>query len=408
MSPAARLVVLFAAAGHFWHHVLTGLFLTLAVLLERVWDRPYAEIISLWAAGAMMIGLGAPLAGWMADRFGHARMMAMFYLGIGAAAVAAGLVAGPSGMAVALGAIGLFGAIYHPVGMAWVSMTAPVHIRGRIMGYLGIAGSIGVALAAVIAGGLAAIGGWRLAMILPGLLTMAGGAWLVAAIASGRIAAAPAHAAPLAAGAAHDDERAPLGVLVVLAVTFSLGSVVYAAFSRALPKWFSDTLALDGQDAARLGLIVGAALLMGSVGQLVGGRLADRLPFKWLYAGTFALKLVPLALAAVLGGPVAVLLAVVIGFTFDLSAPVENLLLARYSSGRRRGLAFGMKFAMGFAAAPIGVGLVAWAYGESGSGSGALYGILALLTGLMLAAALLLPGEGARKRRAVPVAAPAE
>lgn len=408
MSPAARLVVLFASAGHFWHHVLTGLFLTLAVLLEGIWRRPYAEIISLWTAGAILIGLGAPLAGWMADRFGHARMMAVFYLGIGAAAVAAGLVAGPSGMAVALGAIGLFGAIYHPVGMAWVSMAAPIPIRGRIMGYLGIAGSIGVALAAVIAGGLAAIGGWRMAMILPGLLTMAGGAWLVAAIATGRVDAAPSHAAPAAGAASTGDERAPLGVLVVLAVTFSLGSIVYQAFSTALPKWFSDTLALDGQDAARLGLVVGAALLTGSVGQLVGGRLADRLPFKWLYAGTFALKLVPLALAAVLGGPVAVLLAVVIGFTFDMSAPVENLLLARYSSGRRRGLAFGIKFAMGFAAAPIGVGLVAWAYGEAGGGAGMLYGILAVLTGLMLAAALLLPAEAARPRRAVAATGPAE
>ena len=404
MSPQARLTVLFASAGHFWHHVLTGLFLTLAVILEGVWARPYAEIISLWTLGAMLIGLGAPLAGWMADRFGHGRMMALFYLGIGASSVAAGFVSGPSGMAAALAAIGLFGAIYHPVGMAWVSMAAPVPIRGRIMGYLGIAGSIGVALAAVIAGGLAAIGGWRLAMILPGLVTMAGGVWLVAAIASGRVEGAPVQAAP-AAGATTGEARAPLGVLVVLAVTFSLGSIVYQAFSTALPKWLSDSLALDAQDAARLGLVVGATLLMGSVGQLVGGRLADRLPFKWLYAGTFALKLVPLALAAMLGGPVAVLLAVVIGFTFDMSAPVENLLLARYSSGRRRGLAFGIKFAMGFAAAPIGVGLVAWAYGEAGGGAAQLYAILAVLTGLMLAAALLLPRE-AGSPRVVP--APAE
>nr|WP_272877243.1 MFS transporter [Neoroseomonas eburnea] len=363
----------------------------------------------MWTLGAMLIGLGAPLAGWLADRIGHARMMAVFYLGIGASSVAAGFVAGPSGMAVALAAIGLFGAIYHPVGMAWVSMTAPVHIRGRIMGYLGIAGSIGVALAAVIAGGLATIGGWRAAMIVPGVLTMAGGAWLIVAIASGRVAAAAAHAAPLpGASSATEDERAPFAVLAVLAVTFSLGSIVYAAFSTALPKWFSDTLSLDAQDAARLGLIVGVALLMGSVGQLVGGRLADRLPFKWLYAGTFALKLVPLAMAALSGGPVAVLLAVIIGFTFDMSAPVENLLLARYSSGRRRGLAFGIKFAMGFAAAPIGVGLVAWAYGEAGGGAGTLYAILAVLTGLMLAAALLLPGEAGPRRRVVDAAAPAE
>jgi MFS family permease len=407
VSPAARLVVLFASAGHFLHHVLTGLFLTLAVVLERVWERPYAEIIALWTMGAMMVGLGAPLAGWLADRFGHARMMVVFFVGIGLSSIAAGLVAGPAGMAAALAAIGLFGAIYHPVGMAWVSMAAPVAIRGRIMGWLGIAGSIGVALAAVIAGGIAALAGWRAAMIIPGVVTVAGGIMLVMAIIGGRIASLPAHAPPGGAPAAPADEaRAPIGVLAVLAVTFALGAVVYTAFSTVLPKWFSDTLALDAEATATLGLVVGGTLLAGSVGQLVGGRLADRLPFKWLYAATFALKLATLAVAALVGGPAAVLAAAVIGFTFDMSAPVENLLLARYSSGRRRGLAFGTKFAMGFVAAPLGVTLVASAYADGSGGAGMLFAILAALTAAMLAAALLLPREATpAPRRAL---APAE
>lgn len=404
MSPGARLIVLFAAAGHFAHHVLTGLFLTLAIVLERVWEKPYAEIITLWTVGAMLIGLGAPAAGWLADRFGHARMMAVFYLGIGLSSVAAGLVAGPSGMALALAAIGLFGALYHPVGMAWVSMAAPVEIRGRVMGWLGIAGSFGVALAAAIAGGLVAIAGWRAALIVPGVLTVAGGVMLLMAMAAGRIATVAASRTG-GATSAEPDRRAPLGVLVVLAVTFTLGSIVYQAFQTALPKWLSDTLALDAGEAAQLGLVVGATLLLGSVGQLVGGRLADRLPFKWLYVATFVLKLAPLALAGLIGGPGAVLIAAIIGFTFDMSAPVENLLLARYSSGRRRGLAFGLKFAMGFAAAPIGVNLVAWTYAEGASGAPTLFAILAALTAAMLAAALLLPREEAARP---PALAPAE
>lgn len=402
MPPRARLIVAFAAAGHFLHHVLTGLFLTLAVVLERAWEKPYAEIIALWTLGAMLIGLGAPAAGWLADRFGHARMMAVFYLGIGAASVAAGLVTGPSGMAAALAGIGLFGAIFHPVAMAWVSMTAPLHIRGRVMGWLGIAGSIGVALAAVIAGGLTALAGWRSAMILPGLVTIAGGALLVMAILAGRLAAAPAEGAPEPGAAAAEEagERAPRAVLVILGVTFTLGAVAYTAYTTALPKWLSDTLALDAGDAARLGFVVGATMLAGSVGQLIGGRLADRLPFKALYVATFALKVVPLALAGMLGGPAAVAAAVLIGLTFDLSAPVENLLLARYSSGRRRGLAFGMKFAIGFAAAPVGVNLVALSYAEGAGGAPLLFGVLAVLAVLMLAAALLLPREAPASRAA--------
>ena len=406
MQPAQRLIIGFASAGHFLHHVLTGLFLTLAVILEGVWQRPYAEIIALWTLGAAMIGVGAPLAGWLADRFGHARMMTVFFLGIGLASIIAGFVADSAEMGLALALLGGFGAIYHPVALAWVSMTAPPDARGRLMGILGIAGSIGVACAAVIAGGLAEIAGWRMAMILPGIVTIIAGLALLFCLLTGRVAASnhqPGQEAAQAAAA--EAARIPWGVLIVLAITFMLGSIAYTAYSTALPKWLSDMLLLDSARPAQLGLIVGATMLMGSVGQLIGGRLADQMPMKTLYVATFLVKLPLMLLAAWFGGVWVLLIAVFIGFMFDFSAPVENLLLARYSSGKRRGLAFGLKFAMGFVAAPLGVNLVAWAYGDAAGGAPALFLTLAVLGLVMLAAAMALPRDAGA--RVAPQAVPA-
>ena len=406
MQPAQRLIIGFASAGHFLHHVLTGLFLTLAVILEGVWQRPYAEIIALWTLGAAMIGVGAPLAGWLADRFGHARMMTVFFLGIGLASIIAGFVADSAEMGLALALLGGFGAIYHPVALAWVSMTAPPDARGRLMGILGIAGSIGVACAAVIAGGLAEVAGWRMAMILPGIVTIIAGLALLFCLLTGRVAASnhqPGQEAAQAAAA--EAARSPWGVLIVLAITFMLGSIAYTAYSTALPKWLSDMLLLDSTRAAQLGLIVGATMLMGSVGQLIGGRLADQMPMKTLYVATFLVKLPLMLLAAWFGGVWVLLIAVFIGFMFDFSAPVENLLLARYSSGKRRGLAFGLKFAMGFVAAPLGVNLVAWAYGDAAGGAPALFLTLAVLGLVMLAAAMALPRDAGA--RVAPQAVPA-
>jgi MFS transporter, FSR family, fosmidomycin resistance protein len=405
MQPAQRLIIGFASAGHFLHHVLTGLFLTLAVILEGVWQRPYAEIIALWTLGAAMIGVGAPLAGWLADRFGHARMMTVFFLGIGLASIIAGFVADSAEMGLALALLGGFGAIYHPVALAWVSMTAPPDARGRLMGILGIAGSIGVACAAVIAGGLAEIAGWRMAMILPGIFTIIAGLALLFCLLTGRVAAS--NHQPDQDAAQHlsaEAARIPWGVLIVLAITFMLGSIAYTAYATALPKWLSDMLLLDSTRPAQLGLIVGATMLMGSAGQLIGGRLADQMPMKTLYVATFLVKLPLMLLAAWFGGVWVLLIAVFIGFMFDFSAPVENLLLARYSSGKRRGLAFGLKFAMGFVAAPLGVNLVAWAYGDAAGGAPALFLTLAVLGLVMLAAAMALPRDaGARTAsRAVP------
>ena len=406
MQPAQRLIIGFASAGHFLHHVLTGLFLTLAVILEGIWQRPYAEIIALWTLGAAMIGVGAPLAGWLADRFGHARMMVVFFLGLGFASIIAGFVADSAEMGLALALLGGFGAIYHPVALAWVSMTAPPDARGRLMGVLGIAGSIGVACAAVIAGGLAEVAGWRMAMILPGIVTIIAGLALLFCLLTGRVAARnhqPGQDAAQAAAA--EAARIPLGVLIVLAITFMLGSIAYTAYSTALPKWLSDMLLLDSARAAQLGLIVGATMLMGSAGQLIGGRLADQMPMKTLYVATFLVKLPLMLLAAWLGGVWVLLIAVFIGFMFDFSAPVENLLLARYSSGKRRGLAFGLKFAMGFVAAPLGVNLVAWAYGDAAGGAPALFLTLAFLGLVMLVAAMALPRDAGA--RAAPRAVPA-
>lgn len=415
-SPA----VVYASVGHFLHHVLTGLFLTLAVVLERAWALPYDEVIALWAWGALLVGLGAPAAGWLADRVGEAGMMAAFFLGAGAATVAAGATAGPGGMAAALAALGLFGAIYHPVGLSWVSKAAPEGARGRVIGLVGIAGSLGVAAAALVAGGLAVLAGWRTALAVPGVVSVAVGGVLALSILRGRVAreaegeSGPAEPAP--AGAAADGNgagRVPAVVLVVLAVTFSLGSVLYGALSTATPKWMSEALSLGAEEPARLGLLVGLVLLAGSAGQLLGGALADRRwSLKWLYALTLAAKAPLLLAAALAGGPAAVLVAAGLFLMLDLGAPVENLLLARYSSGRRRGLAFGVKFAMGFAAAPLGVGLVAALWGAEGVGGGfgPFFLVLAALALAMLLAALFLPGEPRRAAGVArgPAAAPAE
>lgn len=410
MSPASRLAVAFSCIGHFQHHVLTGLFLTLVILLERAWERPFDELIGLWTLGALLVGAGAPLAGWLADRFGHDRMMAAFFLGAGAATVAAGLTAGPAPMTAALAALGLFGAIYHPVGLAWVTQAAPAGARGRVMGMVGIAGSLGVAAAALVAGGLAAWLGWRGALMVPGAVAMATGLALALLIARGAfdgIGQQGPHAASAATAAEEAaPERTPRVVFAVLFVTLACGSILFNAFSTAAPKWLSE--ALGTTDVARIGALVGFVFLFGSLAHLVGGWLADRVPLKPLYVASFAVKLPLLLVAGLAGGWEAVAVAALFTLMMDIGVPAENLLLARYSSGRRRGLAFGIKYAMSFVAAPVGVGMVAALYGVGGPGFQAMFLVLAGLTLAMLLAALALPGTPRRDALAASGAAPAE
>jgi MFS family permease len=200
-------------------------------------------------------------------------------------------------------------------------------------------------------------------------------------------------------------ERTPRVVVAVLFVTLACGSILFNAFATAAPKWLSE--ALGTQDMASIGALVGFVFLFGSLAHLLGGWLADRVPLKPLYVASFAVKLPLLVVAGLVGGWPAVAVAALVTLTMDLGVPAENLLLARYSSGRRRGLAFGIKYAMGFVAAPLGVGMVAALHGLGGRGFLAMFLVLAGLTLAMLLAALALPSPGVAEERPRRIAAPA-
>jgi hypothetical protein len=82
--------------------------------------------------------------------------------------------------------------------------------------------------------------------------------------------------------------------------------------------------------------------------------------------------------------------------------PAENMLLARYTPERHRSLAFGVKFVLAFATAPLAIAFVSLVQERTGEFVW-LFAALAGIAGLACLAAAMLPGE--RRRRPVPLAA---
>src|SRR3954469_22315582 len=163
-------VLFFASAAHGLHHVLLTLYLTLVLVITQVWHLPYNNLIALWTLGAMLVGLGAPLAGWLADRIGETKMLVLCFVGLGVSGILCGLAQNTLQVEGALALLGLSGSIYHPVGFAWVVKHA--RVRGRAIALTGVAGSIGVALGPITAGGLASLASWRIAFMLLGAVTL--------------------------------------------------------------------------------------------------------------------------------------------------------------------------------------------------------------------------------------------
>ncbi len=393
-SRSARPSLVFCCLGHAYMHLLVALYVTIVLALETAWNLPYDELISLWTVGALLVGAGAPIAGWLGDRWSAARMMILFFAGTGTATVLAGLARSPIELMVALSALGLFASIYHPVGMAWVVRNAVN--RGKAMGVFGVFGSLGVAGAAITAGTLIDTIHWRAAFIVPGVVSLATGIALWICLRLGLVLDTKIDRKPEPAASRQDILRA----FFVLSVTVFLGGLIYHSTQVAMPKFFAERVRdLVGDGVFGIGTLVTVVYLIGAATQMVGGHLADRYPLKPVYIGAYVVQVPLLFLAAGLAGlpllPVA--LAMVI---FNLvSLPAENCLIARYTPGRWRGTAFGAKFILSLGVAPIAVQLVALLYEWSG-GFYWLFATLAAMAVGVILSALMLPGAPAIPARA--------
>ena len=393
-----RLVVVFACIGHATMHILTGLYLTVVIGLGDVWAMPYDELIRLWTLGSLMVGLGAPLAGWLGDRWSPSKIMVVFFLVTGGGAMAAGLVDGPAGMVVALAALGIGASIYHPVAFAWIVRHSVK--RGRTMGIVGIFGSLGVAVAATIAASLTDWFDWRAAFLIPGAISIASGLTLGAAVALGIVVDRDVDRVEQPAPERNDLKRA----FIVLTVTMVCGGLIFNAMQTALPKWFDEQMTgLTGGAMLGVGGLVTLVYTIGAFSQVAGGYLCDRLPLKTVYIGGLALQVPLLVLMAGLTELPLLLAATVAIFVGGGLLPAENLLLARYTPGHRRGLVFGLKFILAFGVAPIAVEMVAFGYGLGGG-----FALLPWMFGgiglVAVLAAVTLPRGGGRTAP-VPVAA---
>src|SRR5579871_3529099 len=115
---AQRRAIAFLNLAHGLDHFVLLIFPAVVIGLEVVFRRPYAELIALSTAAFVAFGVFSLPAGWLADRWSRRNMMALFYFGCAASLAGAGLAPTPTWLAVAMCALGMFAAIYHPVGMA--------------------------------------------------------------------------------------------------------------------------------------------------------------------------------------------------------------------------------------------------------------------------------------------------
>lgn len=376
--------------GHFLTHLFMLIFATAAALtLSRDWGMSYGELIAFATPGFIAYAVFTLPAGWLADRWSREGMMAVFFLGIGAASAFTALAETPVQMAVGLSVIGMFAAIYHPVGIALV-----VHGRQRTgvpIAINGIFGNLGVAAAALITALFIDHADWRAAFVWPGLFSIAMGvAYLF--IVAGRSAEAQESARPESEGRAAPmlfDRATVIRVLLIFFTTSSLGGLVFQSTTFTLPKVFDEQLGDLAVSASDVGWFAFLVLAVAAVGQLIVGYLVDRLPVRRIFMIFAVLQVSLFAIMPGLTGWQALVVAIAFMFAVFGQIPINDVLIGRVTHSAWRSRVYALRYMINFSIIASSVPLIAWIY--SGWGFDTLFVLLAITASGILIAASLLP-----------------
>src|ERR1700733_13685391 len=162
-------------------------------------------------------------------------MRSVFFIGIGLSSIATSFARTPVEIGVGLFVVGVFAAIYHPVGLAIV--VEKWKGTGMRIAVNGVFGNLGVASAALITGYFIDHGGWRTAFVLPGVVSILVGIAYTVLMWPEITAARPAQKAKVAAQILPADVKAMLfRISMIVFLTTAVSSIIFQSTTFALPK----------------------------------------------------------------------------------------------------------------------------------------------------------------------------
>jgi MFS family permease len=369
MTPAAAMTddaarlrsISFLNIAHGFDHFVLLIYPTVVIGLEAVYGRPYSELIVLSSAAFLAFGIFSLPAGWLADRWSRRNMMGAFYLGCGVSMIAVALAPNLIVLSVAMFALGIFAAIYHPVGMAMLIEASGA--KGRTLAFNGVCGNLGVSLAAGVSGALAYWISWRSAFYVPAVLLLVTGVVYLRMTPDDRHHASKRQSKP--AIALTPKLMAMLfGLFLIIALSAGL---VFNVLTIALPKIVDEGMVKD-VPLVLVGSVATAVLLCGALAQLAIGRLVEWFAPHYLFAVVTALGFLGNLWASYADGiPLMIALAIAIAAIYA-QVTVNDMILARYTADAWRGRVYAVRYFTLFISSAIAIGMIAFLHKTGGFG----------------------------------------
>ena len=379
---------LFLNVGHFLDHLFLLIFATAAALrLTQEWGLSYAELIPYATPSFVAFGVCAIPAGWIADRWSREGMMVVFFIGIGGAALLAALANSPSQIAISLTLVGMFAAIYHPVGLAMV--VGGYEKTGIPLAINGIFGNMGVASAALLTGFLIDSGSWRAAFAVPGVVSIVVG--IIYLLFLRTTPYAHREIADQAASVNSDiiTRRTLLRVFAIIFFTTAIGGLIFQSTTFALPKVLDERLTDLADTATLVGWYSFLVFSVAAFAQIVVGYLVDHYSIRSVFLGVAILQATFFAIMTGLTGMPALIIAIAFMLVVFGQIPINDVLVGRIAKSEWRSRAYSLRYIVTFSVMASAVPLIAWVHGNWGFD--ALFSILSVAALLIFSAVLLLP-----------------
>ncbi|MGH8676639.1 MAG: MFS transporter [Burkholderiales bacterium] len=380
-----RWLVPFLNIGHLLDHLVMLVFPTAVVALAREWGKTYAELLPFALGGFIAFGAFAIPAGWLADHWSRYRTMVLFYFGIGASMFATGFAREPWQIAAGLTVTGAFAAIYHPVGIAM--LVASPQKMGRVLGWNGLCGNLGLAVAALATGALVDFAGWRAAFFAPGVACMAAGIGFLALVEDPGRVKKTSRSIGL-----HVDTRMMGRIFAVLLVATACGGIIFNSTTVSMPKVFDERLRALTQTNFGIGVLVAGVYTIAAFAQVLMGALIDRTELRRLMIGVALVQIPLLFLAAHLEGWQMLAAALAMMLAVFGQIPLNDAIVGRYCADEYRARVLAVRYVVSLGVASVAVPLVAGLHHSPG-GFRNVFLVLAALAAGMLLASLCFPSR---------------
>ena len=387
-----------ASTAHFLTHGYMTLLPAVLVVLTGIEGLSFFEIGVIGTVGYMLYGAGSIPAGILTDRFGAKKMLSLGVLCMAVTSILVGI--SPVGwfFAIAYALFGLSASIYHPSGLSLIAHH--VEKKGKALGIHGVMGNLGITIAPLFAALMVMVfDSWRAAYIVFGLIGF-GFAYVILMtkvenepdLSLSSLKEMLSFKKEVTAATRQEEDNIitiPVALILLYAGCVLFG-FIYRGSITYFPTLFQQEInyissQLPPKPTVLAGLLTSIVLSFGMIGLWISGYLTDRVKRpEVVQIGVFILIVPLLYMISESTDMTIVIYSAIFSLVFFGWQPLQNALIAKYTTKRSHGIGYGINFFL-----IMGVGSIATAAGGYLTDEHGAYAVYSMLAVFAIVAAVV-------------------